>query len=342
MSNHVLKARAFDLAERTGLFSTLQHFVRVGDQRLYVLNYHRVDEIDRRPWLDPSLISTTPENFDAQMRLVARKYQPVSAEDVLDAIDGKRSLPRDAVLVTVDDGYRDFGETIFPLAIQHGIRPVVFIPTAFVGEGKFWWDKLYAAVRNHPGSEISTPFGRLSLRDDSERNIALIEIRRNVKKMPFKEGMRFVDDLYQAFASDEAKTEKDTLTWDELREIVRRGATVAAHTHTHPLLSRIPFEDACREIKLSQETINREIGQALPIFAYPDGQPDSFNDELVGFLRSEEFKLAFTTVEGSASLSGGSLLSFPRVGVWNELSLPAFHFHLTPVYSRVKNGHPIY
>lgn len=342
MAKNKLKTRVFDLAERMGLFNFLQHFVQIGDQRLYVLNYHRIDELDRHPWLDPSLISTTPKNFNDQMQLVARKYQPVSVDDVLDAIDGKRSLPRDAVLVTVDDGYRDFGQIIFPLAIQYGIKPVVFIPTSFVGEGKFWWDKLYAALRAYDEPEISTPFGQFSLGDDAQRKSAINEIRQGVKKLPFKDGMRFVDDLYQSFASAEAKAGKDTLTWDELRELVRHGATVAAHTHTHPLLSRIPFEDACLEIKLSQEIIQREIGYAPPLFAFPDGQPGFFNNELANFLRSEGFKLAFTTVEGSDSLSKANLLCFPRVGVWNELTLPAFHFHLTPVYSLAKSRRSSY
>lgn len=96
----------------------------------------------------------------------------------------------------------------------------------------------------------------------------------------------------------------------------------------------IPFKLACQEIRTSQETIRREIGQALPIFAFPDGKREYFTPDLIEFLRDEGFKFAVTTLEGSASLSDERLLCFPRIGVWPGHSLSAFHYHLTPVFRR--------
>ena len=80
------------------------------------------------------------------MRLIANKYHPVTAEEVLEAASGNRKLPPYAVLVTVDDGYRDFKNHIWRIAKPYGIRPVLFVPTAFIGSGVFWWDQLYDAL----------------------------------------------------------------------------------------------------------------------------------------------------------------------------------------------------
>jgi peptidoglycan/xylan/chitin deacetylase (PgdA/CDA1 family) len=80
------------------------------------------------------------------MKLVASRYNPVSAEDLVQAASGGSPLPKDAVLVTVDDGYLDFKEVIFPVCSRFGIRPLLFMPTAFVGSGTYWWDKVYQII----------------------------------------------------------------------------------------------------------------------------------------------------------------------------------------------------
>ncbi|MFH1908076.1 MAG: polysaccharide deacetylase family protein [Chloroflexota bacterium] len=329
---------AFNIAEQSGAISFFQYLGQKIRQHLYVLVYHRVDEYENRPWLDPELISAEPAQFNSQMRLVAEKYHPVSAEDVLNAIKGEQPLPPNSVLVTVDDGYRDFSEVIFPITSQYGIKPVLFIPTAYVGRGPFWWDKLFIAVSNYPGPEISTPLGSFSIRSLAEKKQATRHLTQEVKKLPFEQGMQIVDALYHDFVPRNSDDTRSILTWDELRVLARSGVTIAAHTHTHALLSRIPLEQASQEIRTSRETIHRELGQSLPIFAFPDGKPEFFTAEHVDLLRDLGFKFAVTTVEGSASLSNERLLCFPRIGVWPGLSLSAFHYHLTPVFRRFEQN----
>ena len=66
---------------------------------LRVLTYHRVDEPAARPWLDPSLISATPEVFDEQMRYLSKNYNLVTITDILSALETRNSkdLPARAV-----------------------------------------------------------------------------------------------------------------------------------------------------------------------------------------------------------------------------------------------------
>jgi len=219
---------------------------------------------------------------------------------------------------------------------------VLFIPTAYVGKGPFWWDKLFIAVSNYPGPEISTPVGSFSIRSPEEKKHATRYLRQEVKKLPFEQGMQIVDALYHDFVPRNADDTRSILTWDELRVLARSGVTIAAHTHTHALLSRIPLEQASQEIRTSQETIHRELGQSLPIFAYPNGKTEDFTAEHVDLLHDLGFKFAVTMVEGSASLSNERLLCFPRIGLSPGHSLSAFHFHLTPVYRFFRREHSTY
>jgi peptidoglycan/xylan/chitin deacetylase (PgdA/CDA1 family) len=336
------KATVHNMVEKLGVMTLFQKSGHFLGEVLYVLAYHRVDEFAHRPYLEPTLISAEPAQFENQMRLIAQRYHPVSAEEVLAALHGHRRLPKDAVLVTVDDGYRDFKEVLYPITQRYNIRPVLFVPTAFVGQGVFWWDQLYIAICNCPHQEISTQFGAFSLRTPEEKQQALERLRQAVKTLPFDQGMQFVASLYAQFAPRDFDPTPCTLNWDELRELSAAGATIAAHTHHHVLLTRIPFEQACQEIRTSQELIRREIGQALPIFAFPDGKPEFISAELINFLRQEGIEFAVSTIEGSATLSAGNALCFPRLGLWPNHSLAAFHFHLTPVYRFFKREHSVY
>ncbi len=140
------KEAVYSISEKSGAAGMLQSLGGFTGEQVYVLAYHRVDLPEHRPWLNPELINASPAQFRAQMELVARNYHPVGIEDVLNAAEGGKKLPRNAVVVTVDDGYLDFQETILPVCRQHGIRPLLFTPTAYVGEGTFWWDMLYQMV----------------------------------------------------------------------------------------------------------------------------------------------------------------------------------------------------
>jgi len=332
------KAAALRTASSIGLLNLLQRVGRGGDHPLYVLAYHRVSEYGAAPLLDPDLISATPGQFAAQMQFIARAYHPVSAEDVLDAVERGTPLPRDAVLVTVDDGYRDFQQVIHPIARRYGIRPVLFVPTAFVGQGAFWWDQLYRALQFTKSAQIDSPLGCLPLRTTDERNHAMDLLRAYVKESPFDQARDAVESLCASAGAHVAAPGQATLDWDELRALARDGVTIAAHTHTHPILSHIPLEQARREIRESQQRIAREIGQALPIFAFPDGSPGAFNADLTQVLREEGFKLAVTMVEGRALLKRDDPLCLPRLYTTPNLDRARFHLHLTPMYDRRIRG----
>ena len=126
---------------------------RTGGERanlLRVLTYHRVDDPQARPWLDPVLISAAPEVFEVQMKYLSANYQPVSVFDVLEAVERNDQviLPPRAVLVTFDDAYQDFEQHAWPVLKHYQIPVTLFVPTAFPDhpEHFFWWDRLFHAL----------------------------------------------------------------------------------------------------------------------------------------------------------------------------------------------------
>ena len=265
--NRSLKNLALNSAHRFGLLQNL-HLFDFSHDSLYVLVYHRVDWEHSQPRLDPRNLSATPAQFEQQMRLLSEEYHPVTADDVLAAVAGNKKLPPRAVLVTVDDGYRDFKEYIWPIAMRYQIYPVLFVPTSFVGSGSFWWDQLYDALKRTALKEIETPVGILSLQNLLERSQAFVSLANYMKSAPFDSAMAIIRDLCGELIPDPFDDRRITLDWDELRELASSGVTIAPHTHTHPALRNISDEQVRFELSECQRLIRTEIGSSNLLFAY--------------------------------------------------------------------------
>jgi len=294
---------------------------------LRVLTYHRVDAPQARPWMDPVLISASPEAFDVQMKYIAANYQPISVFDVLEALErnDRLILPRRAVLVTFDDAYQDFEQHAWPVLKQYQIPVTLFVPTAFPDhpERLFWWDRLFHALHSTVKNEISTPVGTLAIGTDVESSQANLRLKNHIKSLPNDVAMGFVEDLeHQLGVSPHANC---VLGWAALRRLATEGVTLAPHTQTHPIMNHIPPGAMQHEALGSLQDLQREIGETPPVFAYPSG---FHNAEVVSAIRAAGIKLAFTTERGINILGRDDPLQLQRINVGAQTTVPILRAQL--------------
>ncbi|MGE0621958.1 MAG: polysaccharide deacetylase family protein [Pseudomonadales bacterium] len=257
--------------EAVGLFTLLESLER-DTGRLRVLTYHRVAETDEEPDLEPGLISATPAGFRAEMQLLAQRYSPVSLEDVLAAHRGSRPLPKRAVLVTFDDGYRDFATNAWPVMKELGIPVVLFVPTAYPSGERpgFWWDRLHAAITRTTRDVLVAPgLGEFSLATPELRRAAYKRLRNHVKSLPHTRAMTWVEDQVASLA--ELPDLNRVLSWDELRALAAEGVSLCSHSRDHALLTRLDPRTLMEDLRESQSRLNDELGAhtAPATLAYP-------------------------------------------------------------------------
>ena len=301
---------------------------------LRVLTYHRVAESNETPHLNPGLISATPAMFAAQMDILARDYQVVSMENVLDAVENGAGLPDRAVLVTFDDAYRDFADHAWPILKKLNLPVTVFVPTAYPDQPErlFWWDKLHQAFSQEDRTELSTPIGTISLTSAEERGEGLKKLQGYIKALTHEESMRLVDQIHEA-AVISYLIHPTVLTWDELRRLAKDGVTLGAHTQTHPILTRVSLGKARQEITCSQIDLEREIGNALPIFSYPDG---SHTEAIVNVLKEEGFKVGLNGPSGVNDLCTVDPFRIRRINVTRRSTPFVFRLRMSPWFSSVE------
>ncbi len=283
-----------------------------------VLTYHRVDDPQRRPMLDP-VLAIPPRRFEEQIRFLSGSYTVVSMARLLEAREGRRPLPAGAVAITFDDAYLDFAEHAWPILRRYGVPATLFVPTAFPGhpERAFWWDRLHHALhRCAPRERLDTPLGPMPLRTRQDRSRAGWKLRGHVKRLPHREAMSCVEETCRRLEATEFQN--PVLDWDALRRLAAEGVTIAPHTRTHPRLNRVGPDEAAAEIEGSSQDLLRELGQTPPVFAYPDG---AWSEPVVEAVRERGFRLAFTTRAGLNRLGRSDPLRLRRIHVGRHTTL---------------------
>ncbi|NEN86090.1 polysaccharide deacetylase family protein [Paenibacillus elgii] len=92
-----------------------------------VLEYHHIDP-------EASAYTITPEAFKQHLlALKANHYNVISMEDFIEFLEGRRSLPSDAVVLTFDDGYESFYKYAYPILKEQNMVATNFIIVNYLG-----------------------------------------------------------------------------------------------------------------------------------------------------------------------------------------------------------------
>jgi peptidoglycan/xylan/chitin deacetylase (PgdA/CDA1 family) len=317
-----------------GVSAVLHHggataaFARVaGVARRYaafpILSYHRVND-DADPFFD----SLPTEVFAQQMEHVGRHYRVFTVDELADRMQ-RGEVPANALAITFDDGYHDNLTHAAPILARYGLPATVFLASGFIGSAEApWYDRLAQAFKGSRREAITAPWGAVFELDTLEGRVAgLARALRHLKGVADGVRLDILDTLFARLGATESIGRKDAmLTWDDVRALVGFGFSIGAHTVSHPVLSRMPSEQAWREIAGSKAAIESACGDAPRAFAYPNGGADDYTQETVKLVRRAGFRCAVTTRFG-LNTPAISPWELRRGGPW-EHHLPTFALKL--------------
>ncbi|MES2463880.1 MAG: polysaccharide deacetylase family protein, partial [Armatimonadota bacterium] len=95
------------------------------------------------------------------------------------------------------------------------------------------------------------------------------------------------------------------MSWATLQTLDAQGlVTIASHTLSHPLLSKLSVEAQDRELVESKALLESKLNHPVPYFAYPEGDGDAVTFDAA---KRAGYTMAFTIVNGPAEESPGIL-----------------------------------
>ncbi len=77
----------------------------------------------------------TTAEFTADVEFLLRHFEPVTLSDIVDALNGTRSLGRSCFHLTFDDGFREMHDIVAPILHRAGVPATFFLNTAFLDGG---------------------------------------------------------------------------------------------------------------------------------------------------------------------------------------------------------------
>lgn len=101
------------------------------------------------------------------------------------------------------------------------------------------------------------------------------------------------------------------LSWQALLDIAAEGVEVAAHSHTHPQLDRVPPLVVSDEVRRSRGVLEDKLGLAVDGFAYPFGY---WNRAVRAAVAAAGYRYA-CAVDDLITVPGDDVLTLPRLTV---------------------------
>jgi peptidoglycan/xylan/chitin deacetylase (PgdA/CDA1 family) len=284
--------------------------------RLSVLIFHRVRA--QPDALFPEEL--TAEGFAAVCGWLSRWFNVLPLDEAVERLrDGR--LPARAAALSFDDGYADNHDVALPVLRRAGLPCTFFVSSGFIDGGRMWNDTVIEALRHTRAATLALDdvlpgVGTLPCSTAGERRAAAEQVIGHVKYLEPDERLARVESVARR-AEVELPTDL-MLTSAQLRALRKAGMQIGAHTVSHPILARLPAEQARHEIVEGRRHLEDVLGEAVSLFAYPNGKPDTdYQAETVALVREAGFRAAFSTAWGVAR-AGADLMQLPRFTPWER------------------------
>ena len=261
-------------------------------------------------------VSITPTQFEIAIEFLAKYYNPVSLQDVLDHQYG-RSLPARAVLVTFDDGYASLMESAIPACKRLGIPAVLFLNSAYLGNHQLSADNLVCYVANTVGLEALNAAARSVRGDAAPKLESFMEVFRVLfPSLSLSQREAFLQSLVSIAGINERELAGRVglyLTVDHVRDLVSCGFEIGNHTRSHVHCRCLTRPDIGDEIDRNKTDLEDLSAKPVRSFSVPYGSSADLSANVQQHLRRTGHEVIFLS-QAVANPCRKDRLCIDRVG----------------------------
>jgi len=270
--------------------------------------YHYVRELD--PKL-PNFRYLDIKNFRKQLSFFKKNYGFVEKDEWLEFIEfGKLPKNKNKILLTFDDAMSCHYDYVFPELISSNLWGTFYVPTYPYSEKKVLdVHRIHLLCGSYDGRDL------LSL----VSKIITDEMVPDKKKLSFKnetyttqenyEGISefkrilnyYISYEYRSDVIDSIISELDFniqcddfyVPLDSLEDMKKNGMIIGSHSSTHPLMSKLDFDQQKEEITNSMNVLNDLLDSRFKTYCHPYGGKHSFNEDTINILEELGFAYSF-------------------------------------------------
>jgi poly-beta-1,6-N-acetyl-D-glucosamine N-deacetylase len=141
----------------------------------------------------------------------------------------------------------------------------IFISTAPVEEGTYWWSYVNKGKRYSLKSQLS---------------------KQDLKRVTNKDRLLQIDALKKAIS-----LKRDAMTIEQVKNAsTSEYITIGGHTHNHPILINCTEKEVYDELEISKQKLESWTGKQVVYFAYPNGD---YSKREMQILNELDYSLAY-------------------------------------------------
>lgn len=287
--------------------------------RLLVLAYHGVSG-EGPGAADIDGLHTPVRLFERQLEFLTRRYRPVSLKQVRDHFLAGAALPRGAVLITFDDGYRNVARRASPVLRKLGVPCVWFPAVGLIEAGKWLWT---AELEWRRGADPD--FSRL---------------KNWLKSLTADERSEWME---KEFDDNRTYPECDhtLMSWEDIIEASGAGhdgndglIEIGSHGLNHDRLTGCDGARLENELSCSRRLLRERAGVEADAIAYPNGD---FSGAVIEAASRAGYRLGFTT-EARHARKADHPLALPRILVGRRDTPPVLAARLAGWREWIRGG----
>ena len=265
-----------------------------------VLLYHRVTQSQT----DPQQLSVTPANFNAHLEHLKNNYHLLTIKEFQYYLENKKKFPKKSVLITFDDGYADNYLEALPILEKHTAQALFYIATGTLNtDVEFWWDAIERIVllSDHKTEEEKYVLNgleyNLSGLDNTKRFELYEQLLPALRVMNSSLREEKINELGRIFNSSQGRASHRAMTFEELKKMdLSNAAVIGAHTHLHPSLGALTYEEQLKEIETSKNILEQHLNKKITHFSYPFGTIKDFNADTLDIMKKMNFQLVAANI----------------------------------------------
>jgi peptidoglycan/xylan/chitin deacetylase (PgdA/CDA1 family) len=286
-----------------------------------VMLYHRVIDLEN----DPQMLAVSPDNFYKQVKYLKENFELLPTQQFYEFLYSRNKLPKRAVILTFDDGYSDNFYNALPVLESLKAQALFYISTSKLNSSfEMWWDDLerifLTALPLPKQLRLMVQNKEYQFSTGAEKNKAetYYQLHALLKYCKPIERDSLISRLHNwAGAGAEGRRNYYIMTADEVKKMsLSPSAVIGAHTHNHPALCTLNYEEQLAEMIDSKTILKHITNKEIEHFSYPYGSRSDYTRDSVCAAKAAGFKMACANYYGQVH-RWSNLFTIPRILVRN-------------------------
>jgi peptidoglycan/xylan/chitin deacetylase (PgdA/CDA1 family) len=296
-----------------------------------IIMYHYVRPIKKSKY--PRVKGLELNSFKKQLDFLSKKYEFITAEQLIANSLGQEKLPKNPCYLTFDDGFKDHIKYVMPELKLRKLQGSFFPPACAI-EKKELLDVhaiqfILASTKNYKKlvKDVDQLCSKINF---TKSDLDLLKKKWAIPGRYDSKDIRYVKNMLQHVISKNdrgkivsylfkkyvGKSTKEFakelyMSVSDIKKLIKNGMYVGSHGYKHVWLGKESKTDQLKDIKMSLKFL-KNVGTNLNnwIMCYPYG---SFNKDTLKILRQNKCSIGLTTKVGIANLYKYKILELNRL-----------------------------